>query len=346
MPIGSTGNITGLSADARMRFINNTALMIVANTNPFLHMLMGKPLYDRGWKDVPDSMPQGDVGFSNLDISFAGKQFEYRLAMVVDEPDFVGYLDPADAYAAANWSYQSKRANAKGNFARLILPYSFDPIMNTLVAGDGVRFLKEESNTVAEGFERKLGRAVHGIGDATDKSILGWQLALGGATGSMLGIDMSDPDNVDFTAQSYNVNGNLSFRTLGFIRNEAVNKGGRPNLGVCTKTDMNYVEQVMEGKWVPDDNEDPIWRKFQGMYQFFKGCRFVMDSYHPLAGTIPMIDTRGVTCYMQQTGFGLSDTVRLPHVMAVEGQFVQALFQVVYNDPKKSVRGYGITGAA
>lgn len=349
MALGDTAAITGLLADAYPFALNKSALNIMANSNPTLFAYMGGAFQPTGHDEtVPDAMP-GMPKFGNLNFDFSGTQFEYRLVGAVDQPVYTGYLDPTAGYAAANWAYQEKRFSAKGNFARLILPYSFDPAKLDLISGSRAKctsFIEEEKVTIAEGWAEKLGADIHGSSDQTDVSVSGWQLALGGATGTYLGIDMSDAANVNFTAQAYNVNGNLQFKTLDFIKNEAFVKNGNPDMALCTKTDYNYVCQVISGKYVPTDNDSEAWRKWNGRYKMFDGTRFLLDSYHPLSGTIPFIDSRYVSVFMRKKGFSMGEGMRLPQFMAVQGYFIDMYFGIVYRNPKSCVRAYGITGAA
>ena len=351
MALGDTAAITGLLADALPYALNKEALNIMAVANPTLFAFLGEPLQPLGRKpNMPESMPDMP-GFRNLSYDFSGTQFEYRLLGQVDEPVFTPYLDPSGGYAAANWSYQEKRFNAKGNFARLILPYSFDPVKLDLISGDRAKaksFVSEEKVAVSQGWAQKLGREIHGSSDQTDQSISGWQLALGGATGTYLGIDMSDAANVNFAAQSYNVNGNLQFKHFDYILNEAYDKGGMPDYAAFGKTDYGYMCQVLAGKFVPTDNDSP-WREFKGRYKKFDGVRFGLDGYMTsvvTAGTVPFFDTRYISVFMRNKGFGMGDMMRLPQYMAVNGTFFDMYFAVVYQSPKTCVRAYGITGAA
>lgn len=351
MALGDSAAITGLLADALPYALNKEALNIMSISNPTLFAFLGEPLGPLARKDnMPEKMP-GMPSFANLNYDFSGTQFEYRLLGAVDEPVFTGYLDPSAGYVSANWTYQEKRFNAKGNFARLILPYSYDPVKLDLIAGDRAKaksFISEEKVAVAQGWAQKLGREIHGSEDQTDVSVSGWQLALGGATGTYLGILMSDPANSNFAAQSYNVAGNLQFKHFDLILNEAYDRGGIPDYAAFGKTDYGYMCQVLAGKFVPTDNDSP-WRAFKGRYKMFDGVRMGLDGYMTstvTAGTVPFFDTRYVSTFMRNKGFGAGSAQRLPQFMAVEGMFYDMYFGIVYQSPKTSVRAYGITGAA
>jgi len=345
MAFGSTNNIIGYLADSYPNVLNKTALPIIAQANPTLHMMMGKPINPQAIDtDVPDSMPN-KPGFGNLNTSFEGSQFEYRLLMQVDAPQYVGYINPNDSYAATNWGYQPKRAVAKGSFAQIVLPYSFPTAMVDQIAGDKAkctRFIAEESVAIAEGFEQLLGSAIHGSSDQTDQSISGWQLAMGGAAGSYLGLDLTDPGNVKFTSPAVNV-GALTFSSLPAILNASIQNKGRPSLAPCNITDYNKICVAMEGKFTPTDNDDETWRAFRGTYKYYEGVRFVLDPYLSSSGTIPFIDTRYVDCYMRQMGFDLTDMFPIQQAMAATGTFVRMYFGVIYSNPQTCVRAYNIS---
>lgn len=346
MAQGSTANITGILSDAFPQVLNQTAIPIIAKNRPFLHMILGKPIPPQGIEpSVMDKQPD-QPNFERM-TRLDGNQVELRLLGAVDEPQFVG-MTTAEQFTAVAPSYTEKRFSAKFNIAQLVFVYDVPMVKLKQVAGSAAKcgsFLREESIAIAQGFEQMLARNVNSNGDATDKTCTGWQLPLGGATGSYLNLDLSDTGNVDFVAQQDNVAGAMTFSRILNAQTLSINAGGNPDFAVCNITDYNGIGKIVEGKFVPTTN-DETWRAFKGNYIQVRQTQYLLDQYQTTSGTIPYFDSRTIQSWMNMTGFEMNSMNRNDQVLSGNRMFIDLWFQWIINNPQRCVRQYGITSYA
>lgn len=346
MAQGASANITGILADAFPQVMNATAIPIVAKNRPLIHLILGKPIPPQGRPPTKDDQMPGLPNFEHL-TRLDGTQVELRLLGTVDEPQFVGKTT-AEQFTPVAPSFTEKRFNAKFDIAQLVYVYDVPIARLKRVAGDAAKcgsFLKEEAVAVAQGFDQYLARQVNGSTDATDKTVTGWQLPLGGATGSYLNLDLSDTGNVDFVAQQHNVAGTMNFSHIFNAQALSWNAGGEPDFAVCNITDYIGIDKIVAGKFVPTTNEEQ-WRKFGGKYIQVRGTQFLMDAYHTTTGTIAYFDSRWIKCWMNMQGFEMSNMDRNTQVLSGNRMFVDMWFQWVTENNQCNVRQYGITGYA
>ena len=346
MAQGASANLTGILADAFPQVLNSTAIPIVAKNRPFLHMILGKPVPPQG---IDPSMMDKQPNLPNFErlTRLDGNQVELRLLGTVDEPQFVG-MTTAEQFTPVAPNYTEKRFSAKFNIAQVVYVYDVPMVKLKQVAGDAAKcgsFLKEEAVATANGIEQFLARAVNSNGDATDKTVTGWRLPLGGATGSYLNIDLSDAGNVDFVAQQHNVNGTMNFKHIMNAQSLSWNAGGDVDFAVCNITDYQGIAQIVEGKFVPTTN-DQQWRQFGGRYLQVRGTQYLLDNYHATSGTIAYMDSRQIAAWMGIDGFTAQGMSRNNQVLSGNRMFIDMWFQWIMKNNQFNVRQYGITAFA